>query len=224
MSFALAQAPVPVVAALGGGGESTAVDEVAHVSLPDGDAAARWLLDRLAEAWHTLADLAEEVDVLAAQAARRARDQLSAAKDEVAGAGVTAAARAATSRHRVRIRLLVLAALIAVALVAAAVVTGRPIVLAGLAVLAVILLGAYAWSARAMRRGSGPMSAQDDEFVTVLTRLREVRDQLAATSSPETVHRLRDGAAQLVAHGERILARHSPVTPLTPDDRAAAGA
>lgn len=207
VSFALAQAPVPVVSALGGGGTTTAVDDVAHVALPDGDAAAHWLLDRLAAAGGALRALADEVDTLAGQAEVRARSELAAAGEQAATAGEAAAARAATSRHRVRTRLLVLAAVLAVALVVAAVATGQPLLLLGLLLVAAALLGARTWSAQAIRRGSRPVSQQDDDFVAVLTRLREVRDQLTATSTPETVHRLREAAAQLVALGERILTR-----------------
>jgi exodeoxyribonuclease VII large subunit len=207
VSFALAQSPVPVVSALGGAGETTAVDDVAHVSLPDGEAAARWLLDRLAAAHSALDTLRADVDELASAAADRARDDLDRAARDADATGTAAAARAAASRHRVRTRLLVLSAVLAVALVVAAFALGQPLVLLGLAVLAAALLGARAWSGRAMTRGSKPMSQQDDEFVAVLARLREVRDQLATTSSPKTVHRLRDAARQLVAHGEQILAR-----------------
>ena len=220
VSFALAQAPVPVVSALGGGGHWTAVDDVAHVSLPDGEAAAHWLLDRLGEAQAQLRGLADEVEQLAVQAGRTARAELEALRDDVTATGEAAAARAATSRHRVRTRALVVAAVLAVAVVVAAVVLGAPLVLLGLAVIAAALLGARLWSARAMRRGSRAMSQQDDEFVTVLSRLREVRDQLATTSSPETVHRLRTTARSLVERGEQVLARHAVPAPSDPGPAA----
>ena len=208
VSYAVAQASVPVVAALGGNGERTVSDDLAHVSLPDGEAAARWVLSRLQAAEREMLALSGEIAYQVGAAGDRAREELALAREQVAEAGEQAQARAEVARRRQRLRVLAAAALVAVVLVAVAVLVGAPLVLLGLAVPAVLLLGAWAWSARAMRRGSRPMSQQDDEFATVLTRLRQVRDELAATSSPEKVHRLRDAARQLVEHGEQILVRH----------------
>ena len=48
----------------------------------------------------------------------------------------------------------------------------------------------------------------DDEFASVLEHLREVREQLSGTSSPEKVARLRATATELLDRGQRILGRH----------------
>lgn len=212
---AVAQAPVPVVCALGGGTETTASDDLAHATLPDGDAAARWVLDRLQEAERSLQALAAEIDDQAGVAGERARAALGDAHDDVQHVAAEAEGRAAVARRRLQLRVLAGATLVAVGLVVAALATGTPLLLLGLLVLALLLGGARQWSAWAMRRGSRPMSQQDDDFTAVLARLRQVRDELASTSSPEAVHRLRDAAAQLVAHGEQILGRH-----LEPRDRS----
>lgn len=207
VAYAVAQASVPVVAGLGGAGERTVTDEVAHACVPDGPAATRWVLGRLDEAGHTLRHLAAGIEDEAGQAVDRARHDLERARDEVGLTGHAAQARARTARAQAKVRALAVAGLLVVALVAAAFLLGSAWPLVGLAVLAVLAAALWARSARAMRRGSKPMSQQDDEFATVLARLRQVRDELAATSSPEAVHRLRDAARQLVEHGERILGR-----------------
>ena len=61
VAAAVADAPVPVVAALGAGTTRTAVDEVAWTSLPTADAAVGWLLGRLHDAEHRLSALQAEV-------------------------------------------------------------------------------------------------------------------------------------------------------------------
>ncbi len=222
VAFAVAQSPVPVVCALGGAGEATATDDVAHLSLADGPSAARWVLDRLDEAARTLSALADDTAAHATAAADRISGALAEAGAAALRTADEAAARAAVVRRRLQQRVLIGAGVLAVALVAAAVLTATPVLLVGIAVLAVLLLGAQQWSAWAMRR-SGTMSRQDDDFTAVLTRLREVRDELAATSSPETVHRLRGTAEQLVAQGEQILARTLPQERPAEAEVAAAG-
>ncbi len=215
---AVGEALVPVVCALGTDGATTASDDVAAVSLPDGDAAARWVLDRLAEAARSLALLAAEVLEEAALAATRARAALDTAREDTLRTADEAAARATRVRRTQRLRGLVLAGVLAVAFVVAAVLVGQPLLFAGPAVVAVVVLAVWVWSRWAMRRGPSTssgnrsgMSQQDDDFARVLTGLRQVRDELAATSSPEKVHRLRGSAEQLVAEGERILGRELPV-------------
>lgn len=210
VSSAVGEALVPVVCGLGGGPETTACDDASAVSLPDGESAAQWVLDRLGEADQTLHGLAEEVEEQAAAAGSRIRAALDEARGEVLHTADEAQARSAVVRRRVRTRLLVGAAVLAVALVAAAVATRTALLLLGLVVLAGLLLGAWLWSGWAMRRGNRPMSQQDDDFSAVLARLRQVRDELAATSSPEAVHRLRGTAEQLVARGQHILGRELP--------------
>lgn len=221
VSYAVAQAPVPVVAGLGGDGERTVSDDVAHVSVPDGEAAAQWVLRRLQDAARSLDALAGEIAYQAGAAGGRARDELEQLREEVALTGSQARLRAAVARRRAHLRALAVAGLVAVAFVVAAVVVGQPLLLLGLAVLAVLALLWWGWSAWAMRRRSRPMSQQDDEFATVVARLRQVRDELATTSSPEKVHRLRDAAAQLVEHGEQILGRHVGPAPVREAEPAA---
>ena len=84
------------------------------------------------------------------------------------------------------------------------VLTGLPLVLLGLLVVPAALLTAKLWMMWMQRRGS--MSRQDDAFAEVLGKLERVRDELATTSSPETVHRLREVAVQLLARGDQVLA------------------
>lgn len=68
------------------------------------------------------------------------------------------------------------------------------------------------------------MSARDDDFTQVLSRLEAVRDELRSTSSPERVAVLRDLAAELVTDGERLLGVHLDRTsPLVPGGETAPG-
>ena len=204
---AVADAPVPVVTALGGGGETTVSDEVAYASLPTADDAAAWLLTRLDEAERTLRELRDQVGEEVRGAAARARTALDVERGAVAAAGEQAEQRAALAHRRRWALALAGAALLAVALVVVAVWAGRPLLLTGLLLLAAALAAAWLWSTRRPTRGIRGMNAQDDEFDGVLAHLRDVRDQLARTSSPETVRRLRELAAQLVGRGEAILGR-----------------
>lgn len=213
VSQAVAQSPVPVVCGLGGQGEATATDDVAHASVPGGEAAARWVLARLDDAHGALLGLAAQVQQQADATHDRLRAALAGARDSVDDTAGQAASRAAVARRRLQLRLLAVVAVLAVLVAVAAVVTARPVLLVGLPVLAAAVIGAWLWSQWSMKRGSRPMSVQDDEFTTVLTRLEEVREQLASTSSPETVHRLRGVAAALVAQGERILGVTPEVSP-----------
>ena len=73
VAAAVADAPVPVVTGLGGAGERTAADEVAHASLPTATAAAHWVVHRLQAAERSLGELAGEVERAADAAALRCR-------------------------------------------------------------------------------------------------------------------------------------------------------
>ncbi len=207
VAFAVAQAQVPVVTGLGGAGERTASDDVAHAALADGPAAAAWVLRRLDDAADSLRSLAEDVEQEAAAALRRAQADLAKVRDEVLRTADEAQTRAVVAQARLRRRALIVLAVVVVAVVVAAVLAGLPLLLFGLLVVPVALLAAKLWSIWMSRRGS--MSQQDDAFAEVLGKLERVRDELATTSSPETVHRLRDVAAQLLARGEKVLARES---------------
>jgi exonuclease VII large subunit len=83
---AVADAPVPVVAALGGEGTRTAVDEVAWASLPTADAAVEWLLGRLGDAERRLSALGAEVAHEADDAGHRCHSALASARLEAAAA------------------------------------------------------------------------------------------------------------------------------------------
>ena len=203
---AVGEAPVPVVAGLGGD-TPTVTDDVAHTSVPGAAEAAGWVLDRLAEAQRALHALVDEAHGLGQAVLVRARNDLDARREEVAAAAAEAAERAGRPRARQRVLALAVAGGAVVALVAAAVLTGQPLVLLGLVGVAVLLGAAVLWSVWSTRRGSGRMSQQDEEFTQVMVRLQEVRDELARTASPETVHRLRALADELVARGEQVLGR-----------------
>ncbi len=209
---AVADALVPVVSALGTDGEQTATDDVAALSLPDGEAAAAWVLDRLGSAEQALRGLATEVEEQAGRAAERARTALDGLTAAVQRTAEEATARADVARRRQVVRVLALAGVLAVVVVAAAVLLGQPLVLLGLLVVGGGLLALRQGSAWSMTRGSRPMSQQDDDFTAVLARLRQLREELAATSSPEAVHRLRETAGQLVARGEQVLHSALPET------------
>lgn len=203
---AVAAAPVPVLTGLSAG-EPTACDSVAFAALPTPDAAASWVLARLRAAEQSLRTAAEQVRVGEQAAADRARGELAQLRAAVDEAGDTARTRSlAASRTRQRV-VWAVAALLTVALVTAAVTTGRWWLLAALLLVVGALVAERTRADRATT-GSRPMDVQDDDFAQVLDRLHRVRDELAQTSSPEKVHRLRDTAAQLLDRGEQILGRH----------------
>ena len=213
---AVADAPVPVVTGLGGGAIRTACDEVAFTVLPTAAAAARWVLALLTDAQRSLDVLRDEVDREVAAASARARQMLDDARTEVDSVAEEATVRAAAARRRRWLLLLACCAPLVVLAVVAALLTGRPLLLLALLLPAAVLLGVRVWSRRARTRGSRRMGQRDDDFGQVLERLRGVRDDLAATSSPEKVAGLRDLAWQLVDQGERLLARHLEQPPDPP--------
>ena len=209
---AVAEAPVPVVAALGGGGTRTAVDEVAWASLPTADAAVDWLLDRLDGAGRRLSALGSEVTGEVDDAGRRCRALLSARRDETAEAAEQAAARATEVRRRRRLQLRVVCAVLALAVVAVAVGLGAPLVLLGLLVPVLLLAGVELWW-RSPTNRRRRMGSRDEDFTQVLARLQAVRDELRTTTSPERVAVLRSLADELVADGERLLGTHLGAAP-----------
>ena len=214
---AVADCPVPVVAALGGAGTRTATDEVAWASLPAPTDALGWLLERLGEAEAALEALTGEVAEAVEDAGARCRSALLAVAHEAGEAGEQAAVRAEQVRRRRRLALRVGCALLVAAVVAAAVVTGRPLVLLGLLVPVVVLVGTELWWRSPTRRRTKRMSSRDDDFTQVLGRLSAVRDELRTTRSPERVAVLRDLAGELVADGERLLGVHLDRPPSAQD-------
>jgi exonuclease VII large subunit len=205
---AVADAPVPVLTGLGGAGTRTACDEVAFRALPTGEAAADWVLDRLAQAERALVHLDDDIGAETARAADRCRLALEHVESDIDAALRDAVPRSEQARRRHRRWLLGSSALVAVLLVVLAVVTGTPLLLAGVAVPALVLGGVLLWWQRAGNRGSGRMGQRDDDFTQVLSGLRAVRDELATTSSPERVGVLRGLAQELVDDGRTLLHRH----------------
>ena len=220
---AVADAPVPVVAALGSEGTRTAVDEVAWASLPTADAAVEWLLGRLADAERRLSALGAEVAHSADDAGRRCRSALATARDETAEAAEQAVTRSADVRRRRRLQLRIACAVLAVALVALALVLARPLLLLGLLVPALVLAGVELWwRSPTTTNRRNDVSSRDHDFTQVLTRLHAVRDELRTTTSPERVGVLRSLADELVADGERLLGVHlrAPLPAAAPAEAA----
>ena len=204
---AVADAPVPVLAGLGGAGTRTACDEVAFASLPTAEAAAQQVLRRLRDAEHALVHLEHDVDSAVVDAAERCRAALAEAAAGVDREGEEAAVRSEQARRRDRTRLLVVCLLLAVLAIAVAAVTGRPLLLLGLLVPVLVWAGATLWW-RSPTRGRRHVGQRDDDFTQVLVRLQAVRDELTGTRSPERVAVLRDVAGELVAQGRELLGRH----------------
>ena len=212
----VADAPVPVLAGLGGGGTRTACDEVAFASLPTAEAAAQQVLRRLRDAEHALVHLAHDVDSAVVVAADRCRAALAEAAAGAEREGEAAEVRSEQARRRARVRLLVACLLLAVLAVAVAAVTGRPLLLLGLLLPVLVWAGVTLWW-RSPTRGRRHVGQRDDDFTQVLVRLEAVRDELTATRSPERVAVLREVAGELVAQGRELLGRH-----LDPPGEAAA--
>ena len=204
---AVADAPVPVVVALGGDGTRTAVDEVAWASLPTAEAAVEWLLGRLGDAEHRLSALGAEVAQEVEDAGQRCRGALTAAREQAAQAAEQAETRSTAVRRRRRLQLRVGCALLAVAVGALALVLGRPLLLLG-ALVPVVVLAAVEWWWRSRNTRRTDVGSRDEDFTQVLARLHAVRDELRTTTSPERVGVLRALAGELVADGERLLGVH----------------
>lgn len=204
---AVADAPVPVLAGLGGAGTRTACDEVAFATLPTAEGAAAEVLRRLGEAERSLAGLRDDVAGALDEAAQRCRNALADAEAGVARAGEDAVARSADARRRARLRLLVGCAVLAVLVVVAALVAARPVLLLGLLVPAALWAGITLWW-RSPTRGRRRMGQRDDDFTQVLVHLHAVREELSGTRSPERVAVLREVAGELVAQGHELLHRH----------------
>jgi exodeoxyribonuclease VII large subunit len=208
VAAAVADAPVPVVTGLGGAGERTAADEVAHASLPTATAAAHWVVHRLQAAERSLGELAGEVERAADDAALRCRRLLEDTGAEVERAADEAAVRSAQARARARRRLLVVCAVVAALVVGGSAVAREPWWLLALLAPAAVLVGVSWWWTRA--GGGRRMAQREDDFAGVVARLQAVRDELAGTSSPERVAALRDDAGGLVARGRELLGTHLP--------------
>ena len=209
---AVAASPVPVVTGLGGGDVRTAADEVAWAAVPTAPDALAWLLERLEDAEHALDELVHEVAAGVQDAGERCRAALATLRSEADEAAVQAAERAEQVRRRRRLALRVVCALVVVAVIAAALLTGRELLLLALLVPLLALVGTELWWRSPTTRRTGTrrtgMSARDDDFTQVLTRLRAVRDELRTTTSPERVAVLRELAAALAADGEKLLGVH----------------
>lgn len=203
---AVADAPVPVLAGLGGAGTRTACDEVAYASFSTASAAVREVLHRLGDAERLLGDLAEDVDREVDAAAARCRRSLEEAEAQVEHAGDDAVERSRSARRQAQVRLLVGCVVAAVLVVAAALLTSRPLLLLLLLVPVAVWAGVQLWW-RSPTRGRGRMGQRDDDFTQVLVRLHAVRDELTATRSPERVGVLRQVAGELVAQGRELLGR-----------------
>ncbi len=213
---AVAGTPVPVVAALGGEGTRTAVDEVAWASLPTAEAAVDWLLGRLADAQRRLAALGAEVGHEVTDAGERCRAALAAARTETAHAVEQAATRSTDVRRRRRLQLRIACALLVVAVGALAVGLDRPLLWLGVLVPVLVVAAVelwWRWPSRGSTSRRSRVSARDDDFTQVLARLQAVRDELRTTTSPERVAVLRALAGELVADGERLLGVHVGAAP-----------
>jgi hypothetical protein len=183
------------------------VDEVAWASMTTAEAAVGWLLGRLGDVERRLSALSAEVGQAVAEAEDRCRALLAAGRDQTSEAAEEAVERSTAARRRRRLQLRVLCAVLAVAVVAAALSLGRPLLAAGLLVPVLVLVAVELWW-RSPRSRRSSMSQRDEDFTQVLSRLQAVRDELSTTSSPERVAVLRSRADELVADGERLLGVH----------------
>ena len=221
-AHAVADTPVPVVTGLGGDGTRTACDEVAFAALPTAVGAVRWVLARLAAAHAELDERAQEVELEAANAFGRCRQQLEDVRREADEAAQEAVGRSERARRRARQALWVLCAALTVLTVAVAVLTERPLVLLALLLPAALVVGVPRWWGRdrTTRTGSRRVGQRDDDFGRVLEQLHAVRDELRTTNSPERVAALRELAGELVEEGRRLLVRATGEP--APDTSAAA--
>lgn len=202
---AVAVSPVPVLTGLGGDGVATACDDVAAHALPTADAAGAHLLGWLEAADRELSELRDEVTGVADAAALRCHRALADTTAAVQAAAAEAQEGSTQAAAVLRQRLLIAAA-VAVALAAGLVLaTGSPLPLLLLLLPLAVVAGQHLLILGRRSAGRRRMAVRQDDFTAVLERLEEVRDELAATSSPERVAVLRQVADDLADQGRRLL-------------------
>ena len=202
---AVAASPVPVLTGLGGGEVSTACDDVARHALPTAEAAGAHLLGWLAAADRELSELSGHVAGAADAATSRCYQALTDATAAVELAAAEAQERSARAAAVLRRRLLVAAAAVTALAAGLVLATSSPLPLLLLLLPLAVVVGPHLFTLGRRSAGRRRMAQRQDEFTAVVQRLEAVRDELAATSSPERVAVLREVAADLAEQGRQLL-------------------
>ncbi len=210
---AVATAPVPILSGLGAPEVPAAVESVAHQAYPTAAEAADALIRKLQRA-ADLVDVERRHVAEAAEAAvRRAALRVEQVRATVLEDLRAARTRAEAAKKKRLLRVRVVAAVLAVLVVAAALVTGIYVLLAAL----VVPLGLALFSERLRpQRRRAPMAVQDLTFAQALDRLGGIREHLQDVADPDEVDSLEREADELTDHCRTLLRR--------PRDRQSGGA
>ena len=205
---AVAISPVPVLTGLGAPDAPPAVESVAHQAYPTASEAASAILRRLTRAADLVDTAVERVVEAGDEALRRGARQVEQVRSEVAEDIRQARVRATAARKRRLLWMRSLAAVLALAIVLVAVLTGAYIVLVALVV--PLVLGLFSERLRPQRR-RGPVAVTELSFAAALQRLGDIRRDLQDVADPDVVEALEHEANSLAEHCRALL--RSPRAP-----------
>ncbi len=205
---AVATAPVPILTGLGAPDAPAAVESVSHQSFPTASEAAEALLRKLHRAADLVDDAAERIAEAGDEALRRAALRIEQTRHAVAEDLRQARVRAQAARKRRLMRIRIGAAVLALLIVLAAVVSGIYVLLAALVL--PLALGLFSERLRPQRR-RGPLSVSDLSFADALQRLGSIRRDLEDVADPDVVDALENEASHLAEHCRALLRRPRPL-------------
>jgi hypothetical protein len=201
---AVATAPVPILTGLGAPDGPAAVESVAHQAHPTAAEAAEALVRKLQRAADLIEVERRHVADAAEAAVRRAALRVEQVRSTVLEDLRAARTRAEASKKKRLLRVRVVAAVLAVLVVVAALVTGVYALFAAL----VVPLGLVLFSERLRpQRRRPPMAVRDLTFAQALDRLGGIREHLQDVADPDEVDTLEQEADALTDHCRALLRR-----------------
>jgi exonuclease VII large subunit len=204
---AVATSTTPVLSGLGSPEEPAAVEEVSHQAYASAHDATESVVRRLQRAADLVEDTVDAVADAGDDALRRAARRLEETRHALAEDIRQATVRALKARTQRLIRIRVLAAVLAAAVIAAAGVTQLWPVLAAL----VIPLGIALAAPRLRTKRRRPVTVSQFTFSEALNQLSHIGRQLQQVADPDDVQALETQADELAAHCRALLRRPRPL-------------
>ncbi len=198
---AVAGCATPVLSGLGSPEEPAAVEEVSHQAYPTAYEATVSVIRRLQRAHDLVEDTVLDVADAGDEALRRAARRLEQTRHGLAEDFRQASARTMSIRARRLLRIRLLAAVIAVAVIAGAAVTQIWPILAAL----VVPLGLAVAAPRLRTKRRRPVTVTQFNFSEALAQLADIGRQLGEVSDPDDVMALESEADALAAHCRALL-------------------
>lgn len=200
---AVATSTTPVLTGLGSPDEPAAAEEVSHQAYPSAAEATISVVRRLQRASDLVDDTVDAVADAGDDALRRAARRVEQTRHGLAEDFRKATVRGEEVRSRRLLRIRLLAGVIAVAIIAAAVLTQIWPILAAL----VIPLGIAVAAPRLRTQRRGPVTVTQYTFSDALAKLAGIGDQLKTVSDPDDVLALEAEADALAEHCRSLLRR-----------------